>query len=230
LASAQATLARELAQFAQDSAEANRATVLGRTGGVSNADVERATNAFRAQQALVAARRQEVAAAQADIESAETGTHAVAAARSVIATTEAHMRSARADSVAAATRLHYAELRSPVSGVVQVLSARRGELVGPGTPVAVIVDPNNLWVRVAVPETDAGSVAIGDSLTVKLASDESLRGKVISKSPEGEFATQRDVSTSRRDIKAVALRVAIPNPRHALVPGMTAQVILPAKQ
>ena len=30
------------------------------------------------------------------------------------------------------------------------------------------------------------------------------------------------------DIRALALRVAIPNPRHTLVPGMTAQVILPA--
>jgi len=28
----------------------------------------------------------------------------------------------------------------------------------------VIVDPDHLWVRVAAPETDAGSVAVGDSL------------------------------------------------------------------
>ena len=229
LASAQAALARELATLAQDSADAARATMLAKIGGVPAADAERTVNTYHAQQEVVVARRQEVAAAEADVKSAETGTHAVAAARSAVATTEARVRGARADSIAAVTRLRYTELRSPISGVVQVLAARRGELVGPGAPLAVIVDPNDIWVRVAVPETDAGSVAVGDSLTVRLASDSTLRGKVISKAPEAEFATQRDVGASKRDILAVALRVAIPNPRHTLVPGMTAQVVLPKR-
>jgi HlyD family secretion protein len=228
LASAQAALAREQSQLAQDSSDAARLTMLGRSGGVSPADVERSTNTFRTQQAVVAARREEVSAAQADVANAESGTHAVAAARSVIATTEARVRGAKADSIAAATRLSYTELRAPVSGVVQVVTARRGELVGPGTPVAVIVDPDAIWVRVSVPENSAAGIAVGDSLTVKLESDQSVRGRVISKAIEGEFATQRDVSSAKRDIRALALRVAIPNPRHALVPGMTAQVILPA--
>jgi len=227
LASAQASLAREQSQFAQDSSDAARLAMLGRSGGVSPADVERATNTLRAQAAVVAARREEVSAAQADIANAQSGAHAVAAARSAIATTEARVRGAKADSIAAATRLSYTELRAPVSGVVQVVTARRGELVGPGTPVAVIVDPDAIWVRVSVPETDATPIAVGDSLTVKLESEQMIRGRVISKAIEGDFATQRDVSTAKRDIRALALRVAIPNPRHTLVPGMTAQVILP---
>ncbi len=229
LASARAALAREQAQLSQDSAETARANVLVKSGGVSPADVERTTNAYLAQQAVAAARREEVSAAQADLANAEAGAHAVAAARSNVATTEARVRGARADSIAAMTRLQYTELRAPVSGVVQVLTARRGELVGPGVPVAVIVDPSQLWVRVAVPETDAGRVAVGDSLDVRLPSGESMRGRVISKVAEGEFATQRDVSAAKRDIRAIALRVAIPNPRHTIVPGMTAQVVVPTK-
>jgi multidrug resistance efflux pump len=230
IASAKATLAREQAAAAQDSADANRATELARTGGVSPADVERALNTLHAQQAIVSARREEVAAAEADLASAQSGAHAVAAARSAVATTEARVRGARADSLAAATRLNYAELRAPVSGVVQVLAARRGELVGPGSPVAVIVDPEHLWVRVAAPETDAGAVAVGDSLEVRLASGETMRGRVISKGAEGEFATQHDVSTSKRDIRAISLRVAIPNPKHTIVPGMTVSVVLPTRR
>ena len=70
-------------------------------------------------------------------------------------------------------------------------------------------------------------VAIGDSLTVLLPSGQTLRGRVISKAAEGEFATQHDVSAAKRDIRAVAFRVAIPNPRRVLVPGMTVQVLLP---
>ncbi|HEY4306850.1 MAG TPA: efflux RND transporter periplasmic adaptor subunit [Gemmatimonadaceae bacterium] len=230
LASARASLTREQAQLSQDSSDAVRTISLGRSGGVSPADVEKANNTLHAQQAVAAARAQEVTAAEADLANAQSGSHAVAAANSQIATTEARVRGARADSLAAMTRLQYAELRAPVSGTVQVLSARRGELVGPGTPVAVIVDPMSLWVRVAIPETDAGGIAVGDSLTVRVATGDELRGKVISKGAEGDFATQRDVSSAKRDIRAVALRVAIPNPRRTLVPGMTAQVVVPPKK
>jgi multidrug resistance efflux pump len=227
VASARATLARELAQLSQDSADYARAAALLKSGALAPADVERSNNTYRAQQAIVNARREEVGAAQADLTSAQQGTHAVAAARSQVATTEARVRGARADSIAAATRLNYAELRSPVSGTVQVLAARRGELVGPGTPVAVIIDPENLWVRVAAPETEAGAVAVGDSLPIRLPSGEMVKGRVISKGAEGEFATQHDVNSSKRDIRAIAMRVAIANPRHALVPGMTVSVVMP---
>lgn len=230
VASAKASLAREQAQLAQDSSQSARSTMLAKSGGLSQADLDRDMNAYHAQQAVVSARREEVGAAEADLSSAESGSHAVAAARSQVATTEARLRGARADSAAAATRLNYAELRAPVSGIVQVLAARRGELVGPGTPVAVIVDPDNLWVRVAAPETDAGAVAVGDSLTVTLPDGTTLRGRVISKGAEGEFATQHDVSSSKRDIRAIALRVAIPNPRRTLVPGMTVSVVLPIRK
>ena len=73
--------------------------------------------------------------------------------------------------------------------------------------------PIKLWVRVAAPESDAGAVAVGDSLEVRFPSGETTRGRVISKSAEGEFATQHDVSASKRDIRAVAFRVAIANPQ-----------------
>lgn len=229
VASAKAALAREHAHLAQDSADAARATKLERAGAISPADLERVNTAYRAEQSMVAGRMQEVTAAEADLANARSGRLAVAAARGTVAMTAARVRGARADSVAAVTRLSYSELRAPVSGIVQVIAARRGELVGPGSPVMVIVDPDHLWVRVAAPESDAGSVAVGDSLDVALPSGQSLRGRVISKGAEGEFATQHDVSTAKRDIRAVAFRVAIPNPRRVLVPGMTVQVLLPLK-
>jgi HlyD family secretion protein len=229
VASARATLAREHVQLTQDSADATRAAAMLRAGAVAPTEVERVNTAYRSQQSVVAARMQEVSAAEADLASARSGTHAVAAAQSAVANTVARVRGARADSIAAVTRLDYTELRAPVAGIVQVITARRGELVGPGSPVMVIVDPDHIWVRVAAPETDAGSFAVGDSLDVLLSNGEKTRGRVISKGAEGEFATQHDVSTSKRDIRAVTFRVAIANPRRVLVPGMTVQVLLPTK-
>jgi hypothetical protein len=45
--------------------------------------------------------------------------------------------------------------------------------------------------------------------------------------PEAGFATQRDVSRARRDIRTFNIRVALPNEDRRLHPGMTAFVLLP---
>jgi HlyD family secretion protein len=44
---------------------------------------------------------------------------------------------------------------------------------------------------------------------------------------EGDFATQRDVSRTKRDIKTFEIKVAIPNAGRRLFEGMTAYVLLP---
>jgi Cu(I)/Ag(I) efflux system membrane fusion protein len=196
-------------------------------GAMAPADLDRATTALHVQEQLVASARQAKRAADADLQRARSAALAATAARGGVAATGARLRGAQADSVAAAARQSYAALRAPISGVVQVVLARRGEMAGPGAPVAVIVDAAHPWVRVAAPEGDAGAVAVGDSLEVRFPSGASLRGRVISKSVEAEFATQHDVSGAKRDVRAVAFRVAIDNPRGAIVPGMSASVVLP---
>jgi hypothetical protein len=79
----------------------------------------------------------------------------------------------------------------------------------------------------AAPDTAAAASALGSRLELRRRWGAVPRGRVIGKSVEGDFATQRDVSASKRDIRAVAFRVAIPNPRNAIVPGTTASVVLP---
>ncbi len=43
----------------------------------------------------------------------------------------------------------------------------------------------------------------------------------------GDFATQRDVNSMKRDIKTIQLKLLIPNPGEKFVPGMTAEVYIP---
>ena len=50
---------------------------------------------------------------------------------------------------------------------------------------------------------------------------------MIYKAVEADFATQRDVSRTKRDIKTVAIRVRVNNPDGKLALGMTAWVMLP---
>ena len=50
---------------------------------------------------------------------------------------------------------------------------------------------------------------------------------MIFKAVESDYATQRDVSRRKRDIKTIGLKLKVDNPDGALVPGMTAEVLLP---
>jgi HlyD family secretion protein len=119
---------------------------------------------------------------------------------------------------------------APVSGTVSVRVARQGEVVNPGSPIVTIVDLSDTWVRVYMPETDATNIGIGDSVRVSLPSGQIVQGKVILKGVEADFATQRDVSRSKRDIKTVGLKISVPNPGKTLVPGMTADVLVSPDQ
>jgi len=170
VSSARAELAHQQAELQRERDETERSRSLERAGAVAPAELERATTALHVQEQAVAAAREGLRVAEADLGRMRAGTLANAAARGGVAATGARLRSAEADSAAAGARLSYAELRAPVSGSVQVLVARRGELVGPGSPLAVIVDADHPWVRVSAPESEAGAVAVGDSLQVRLAS------------------------------------------------------------
>jgi len=70
-------------------------------------------------------------------------------------------------------------------------------------------------------------VQLGDSLRVVMPSGATLQGKVIEKSAEAAFATQRDVGRRKRDIETVQLKLLIDNPGMKYVPGMLAEVYIP---
>ena len=55
-------------------------------------------------------------------------------------------------------------------------------------------------------------------------------GKVFFKAPEADFATQRDVSRRKRDIRTIVLKVRLDNPKGDYVPGMTAEVLVSPDQ
>ena len=63
---------------------------------------------------------------------------------------------------------------------------------------------------------------------MRLPSGNTIEGTVFFKGVESDFATQRDVSRTKRDIKTFEIKVAIPNAERRLFTGMTAYVLLPS--
>ncbi|MEI9971902.1 MAG: efflux RND transporter periplasmic adaptor subunit [Ignavibacteriota bacterium] len=116
---------------------------------------------------------------------------------------------------------------APAGGIVTLRAARQGEVVTPGTPIVTLFDLSSTWVDADMEETYADLIKMGDTLHVRLPSGTEVTGPVIYKAVEADFATQRDVSRTKRDIKTVAIRVRVANPDGQLPLGMTAYVMLP---
>ena len=227
LQATQAQLQQAQADLERLTLDAKRTVSLADQGVASQQDSDRATATVRAQQALVQSLRDQIRAANADLSSAQARLHQQQSARSTVASTEAQVQNAREQLAQADVRLGYTRIVAPVTGTVSVRATREGEVVQPGEPIVTIIDLSDTWVRVAIAETYADHIHIGDVLKVRVPSGNIINGKVIFKAVEGDFATQRDVSRIKRDIKTVALKVAVDNPEGALVPGMTADVLVP---
>jgi len=196
--------------------------------GVASAQLrDQANAALKQAQARVQSLQEQIGAAEAQLKSAQARTNQASAARNDVAASQAQAANAEAQIKQIEARLGYTRVFAPVSGTVSVRAAREGEVVSPGQAIVTIVDFGDTWVRAPLPETYNDKVAIGDTLPVILPSGTRTTGKVIFKAVEGDFATQRDVSRRKRDIKTVGLKLKVDNSSKTLVPGLTAEVIVP---
>ena len=127
----------------------------------------------------------------------------------------------------AQTQLGYTQIYAPADGIVSVRVARQGETVQAGGPIVTVVDIDHLWVQADVEETYIDQITFGQKLHVRLPSGSVIEGTVYYKGVEGDFATQRDVSRTKRDIKTFEIKVAVPNAGRRLFEGMTAYVLVP---
>jgi len=228
LASAKAALVQAQADLVRVQSDSQRMMALAKAGVESEQDSVRAEEQLKAQNAVVLSAQKNVDAAQADLNTANARLHQQRAAASNVAMNRAQVANAKAQLAEADTRLGYTKIYAPVNGTVSVRATRQGEVVNPGTPIVTIIDFNDTWVRAEAPETESRFVAVGDKLKVRLPAGKPIEGAVIFKAVESDFATQRDVSRRKRDIKTIGLKLKVDNPDGALVPGMTAEVLLPA--
>ncbi|MDT8070518.1 MAG: efflux RND transporter periplasmic adaptor subunit [Terriglobia bacterium] len=227
LSAAKASLAEAQASLEQQRLNTQRTVALAQQGVASQQDKDNAETALQAAQARVQAGKDQVTAAAAAVKVSEARLNQAQAATATVASTRQQMENAQAQLADAEVRLGYTNIYAPVTGTVSLWAARQGEVVNPGTPIITIVDLNDTWVYASIPEQYSDKVQLGDTLTVQLPSGERVNGKVIAKAAEADFATQRDVSRTKRDIRTIRLKLQIDNPGQKFTPGMTAEVLIP---
>jgi HlyD family secretion protein len=225
--SAQAQLAQAQANYDHQKADTSRTVALAQQGIMSDQARDEQATALSAAQAAVDAARDNLAAAQAQLKQARAHELLTSVSAQTVNQTQAEEANARALAQQARVEQSYAQVVAPIDGMINVWAARQGEVVSAGAPIVTIMDLTQTWVYAPLPETEADAVQIGDSLRVVMPSGTTLWGKVIAKSAEGDFATQRDVNSMKRDIKTIQIKLLIPNPDERYVPGMTAEVYIP---
>jgi HlyD family secretion protein len=227
LTSTRAQLEQARATLWRDETDYERTQKLYDSAVASAQDRDHAIATLKSSQANVKALEDSVKAQDAALAVAVANRKQVDVRKSELATTIAQLEQARALAAQVATQLGYTEIYAPLDGIVSVRVAKQGEVVQQGSPIVVVVDVDHLWVRADVEETYIDSVQFGQKLKVQLPSGDILEGPVFFKGVENDFATQRDVSRTKRDIKTFAIKVAVPNPGRRLFTGMTATVLLP---
>jgi multidrug resistance efflux pump len=119
---------------------------------------------------------------------------------------------------------------STVAGVVQSFGLRPGDIVAPNQTVAEILESSQLWVRVYVPETQLGFVAVGQPVRVLIDTfpNQTFAGHVASVSNQGEY-TPRNVQTRAQRAEEVFGVKVLVDPDPKLKAGMAASVDLGVK-
>ncbi len=138
-----------------------------------------------------------------------TGTEQLRAAQAQVNAAKAHY-----DSVA--VQVVYAEVRSPIAGVVADRPIYPGDTAAPGAPIVSIVDISQVVARANVPVKEAASVKVGKQATIT-GPEGVLAGKVTVVSP----AVDPNTTT-------VEIWVQAENPGEKMKPGGTVRVSIRA--
>lgn len=122
-------------------------------------------------------------------------------------------------------------IRASFNGIITVRHREPGEIVGAGAPVLTLMNPDDRWVRIYIPENHIGAVQLGQKTRITTDSwpDKQYTGTVTYISTEAEF-TPKNVQTVEERVKLVyAVKVRIEDdPKFELKPGMPADVHRPA--
>jgi HlyD family secretion protein len=186
----------------------------------AQADLENARLTFERDEPLF---KQQAVSAQ-DYDQARTAYDAVKAR---IESLKNQVEAAKAQKEKAIVQLSYAKIFSPLNGIVDTRAALQGEVVNPAQPIVTLIDQDDLWVRADVEESYIDQIRLGDKLQVRLPSGATREGTVFFRGIDADYATQRDVSRTKRDIRTFEIRLRCDNRDRALAVGMTAYVDFP---
>jgi HlyD family secretion protein len=231
---AEADLAKSKAQVRQAAADLEyaglcfeRAKAMKASNANSKQEFDQSRTTYAAAEAHVESLLRQVDGAMAALALAMASREQVAAQRAAVTASIQRLSAAGAHTKMAGVRLDNTRIYASINGIVDVQAAFLGEVVTPGKTIVTLIDPDNLWVRTDVEESYIDRIHLGDKMQVQSPSGAIHTCTVFFRGVDADYATQRDVSRSKRDIKTFQVRLRCDNSDRRFAPGMTAYVTLP---
>jgi len=120
-------------------------------------------------------------------------------------------------------------IKAPVAARVEALDLRPGDIVGPSATAVTLVEDDQLYVRIYVPETELGHVAIGQAVPIRVDSfpSQTFGGVVQHINSVGEYSPRNLQTADERADQVFATRVGITSGADRLRAGMAATIAVP---
>ncbi|MBV7275433.1 HlyD family efflux transporter periplasmic adaptor subunit [Clostridiaceae bacterium UIB06] len=126
------------------------------------------------------------------------------------------------------SQLDKSNIISANDGTIETINFKKGEYVSPGAAVATLLDTNNIWVKVYVPENALSHIKLDKDVTVQsdFMKGKTIKGKIIYISPEAEFTPMNIVTKKDRTKLVYEVKVKILDNIDAIKSGMLLDVNL----
>jgi multidrug resistance efflux pump len=242
VAQARAALAAAEAEVNNAEAAYQRAERLRETGDISQQEFDAAKfrlanlRARREQEKkrldllLHGSRPEDIRAAEERYRQARAAEELVAAGPRAeeIADARAQLAEAQARLEQIQVQIAEGEVTSPSPALVEVVSVRPGDLVTPNQTVAKLLERDQIWVRIYVPEPQLGLIKVGQPAQIKVDTfpHRTFAGAVEQINPQGEFTPRNIQSRDERQHQVFGVKVRIENREGVLKSGMAADVTL----
>ena len=116
-------------------------------------------------------------------------------------------------------------VKAPRSGVVVGLPAKEGQFLTAGQPVAVITDPDSLWVIASLDETTLRGVKVSQPAEIQITVlDQVCQGAVTEILPDYSQLSVAGQAKARTTSTLVPVRIDLEGDCSGLHPGMSAYV------
>jgi len=127
-------------------------------------------------------------------------------------------------------RFRERQVVAPSAATVEVLDVRPGDLIAPNTPIATLLEKDQIYVRIYIPETQIGRVKLGQKAEVRVDSFPSTAfdGIVEQINQQAEFLPRNVQTREERVHQVIGIKIRIDDPAGRVLAGMAADVKLKA--
>lgn len=230
---AQAAVATAEAGAQQARRDAERSRDLIAKGFTSSQQSERAQFALDDAASELRAAREAAVQSRKQLAQAELGGDRIRVREAELKALQAQLRQARATLAEAESVLADLTIRAPVPGLVATRMREPGEVISSGAPLMELVDLDQLYLKVYVPEAQIGKLRLGLPARIYTDAfpDRPFEATVRYIASRAEF-TPKEVQTPDERVKLVyAVKLYLKsNTDHRLTPGLPADAVIRWKE